>query len=246
MKFKKIVGFGDSWMYGDELLDPELPKRWPDAHSCWTQNDPYRHTNCFLGLLGQHYGVPTENFGIAGGSLQSSVWTYLWWFEHEPNPQDCLVLVAHTDSDRLSFYNPTHRSFANDPPWNKFVHSTWVEYGSSVVPEPFRDLSKRHLVLTNCAELCRLNYIQTAMFFDGQAARHNIPMMQFHIMPADQTLDLPTMIWPNFATTMWFRDHPANQRRQLIMPGGHPNEQGHRMIADKLISAIDPAIMRGC
>ena len=23
MTFKKIVGFGDSWMYGDELLDPE-------------------------------------------------------------------------------------------------------------------------------------------------------------------------------------------------------------------------------
>ena len=26
MTFKKIVGFGDSWMHGDELLDPELSK----------------------------------------------------------------------------------------------------------------------------------------------------------------------------------------------------------------------------
>jgi len=34
MTFKKIVGFGDSWMYGDELLDPELSGRYPDAHSC--------------------------------------------------------------------------------------------------------------------------------------------------------------------------------------------------------------------
>jgi len=34
MKYKKIVGFGDSWMYGDELLDPELIRRSPDAHSC--------------------------------------------------------------------------------------------------------------------------------------------------------------------------------------------------------------------
>ena len=24
MKFKKIVGFGDSWMWGDELFDPNL------------------------------------------------------------------------------------------------------------------------------------------------------------------------------------------------------------------------------
>lgn len=243
MKFKKIVGFGDSWMYGDELLDPELPKRWPDAHSCWTQNDEYRLSRCFLGLLGQHYNVPTENFGIAGGSMQSSIWTYLWWLEHEPNPEECLVLVGHTDSDRLSFYNPEHKHYSNDPPWNKFVHSTWVEFGSSVVPEPFRDLAKRHLVLTNCRDLCRLNYQQTVMFFDGQAARRNIPTMQFHIMPADVEMDLPTLIWPRFSTTMWFRDHPGNQRRELIKSGGHPNEQGHQMIADKLILTIDSANM---
>lgn len=243
MKFKKIVGFGDSWMHGDELLDSELLKQWPDAHSCWTQNDNYRLGHCFLGLLGKHYGVPTENFGIPGGSMQSSIWTYLWWLEHEPNPEDCLVLVGHTDSDRLSFYNPDHKHFSNDPPWNKFVHSTWVEFGSSVVPEPFRDLAKRHLVLTNCQALCKLNYQQTVMFFDGQAARHNIPTMQFHIMPADVEMDLPTMIWPGFSTTMWFRDHPGNQRRELIKPGGHPNEQGHQMIADKLILSIDSANM---
>lgn len=241
MKFKKIVGFGDSWMYGDELLNSELLKQWPDAHSCWTQNDEYRLSRCFLGLLGEHYNVPTENFGIAGGSMQSSIWTYLWWLEHEPNPEECLVLVGHTDSDRLSFYNPEHKHYSNDPPWNKFVHSTWVEFGSSVVPEPFRDLAKRHLVLTNCRDLCRLNYQQTVMFFDGQAARHNIPVMQFHIMPADVEMDLPTMIWPGFSTTLWFRDHPENQRRELIKPGGHPNEQGHRMIADKLILTIDSA-----
>jgi hypothetical protein len=42
---------------------------------------------------------------------------------------------------------------------------------------------------------------------------------------------------------MWFRDHPGNQKRELIFPGGHPNEIGHQMIADKLISTIDSATM---
>lgn len=245
MKFKKIIGFGDSWMYGDELLDPELLKQQPDAHSCWTQNDFYRESHCFLGLLGRHYGVPITNFGIAGGSMQSSVWTFLWWLENEQDcrPDECLVIVGHTDSDRLSFYNPKHRSYGNDPPWNKFVHSTWVEYGSSVVPDPFRDLSKRHLVLTNSPQLCKYNYEQTVRLFDGVSARQNIPLMQFHIMPADVEMDLPTIIWPGFSTTIWFRDHPNNQKRELVMSGGHPNEIGHRMIADKLISTIDSAIM---
>jgi hypothetical protein len=243
MKFTKIVGFGDSWMYGDELLDPALKQKHPDAHSCWTQNDRYRNRHNFLGLLGEHYGVPTENFGIPGGSMQSSIWTFQWWLDHETDPAQCLVLVGHTDSDRLSFYNPSHRTFSNDPLWNRFVHSSWAQYGSSAVPEDFRNLAKLHLVLTNCQELARLNYQQTVQFFDGVAARKNLMMMQFHVMPADVEMNLPTEIWPGLSTTEWFRDHPGNQRRELIMPGGHPNEIGHQMITEKLISTIDSATM---
>ena len=243
MKFRKIVGFGDSWMYGDELLDPELTRQSPDAHPCWHQNDAYREGNNFLGLLGRHYAVPTENFGIAGGSMQSSIWTFQWWLDHEPHPEECLVLVGHTDSDRLSFYDPNHKTYSNDPPWNKFVHSTWVEFGSSVVPAEFRTMIKQQLVLTNCRELSRLNYQHTVQFFDGVAARKNLNMMQFHVMPPEVKMDLPTIIWPGFSTTRWFRDHPGNQQRELIRPGGHPNEIGHQMIAEKLISTIDSATM---
>jgi hypothetical protein len=243
MKFKKIVGFGDSWMYGDELLDPELQRRDPDAHPCCYQNDTYRDSHNFLGLVAQHYGVPMENFGIAGGSMQSSMWTFLWWLDHEPEPEKCLILIGHTDSDRLSFYDPNHVSYDNDPPWNKFIHSTWVEYGSSVVPQEFRTMVKQQLVLTNCSALSRLNYQQTLLSFDGIAARRNLQMMQFQIMPEDVKLDLPTQIWPGFSTTIWFRDHLGNQKKELVKPGGHPNEIGHIMIADKLISTIDDVTM---
>lgn len=241
MKYKKIVGFGDSWMYGDELLDPVLAQQHSDAHSCWTLNDAYRTNHNFLGLLGKHYNVPVENFGIPGGSMQSSIWTFQWWLDHEPNPEECLVLVGHTDSDRLSFYNPNHVIYSNDAPWNKFVHSTWVNFGSSVVPEEFRTMIKQQLVLTNCDALARLNYQQTVMFFDGVASRKNIPMMQFHIMPARGTVDLPTLIWTDFVIAPWIDVHP--DRHKLVKPGGHPNESGHKMIAEKLISTIDSATM---
>ena len=69
-------------------------------------------------------------------------------------------------------------------------------------------------------------------------------MMQFHIMPGECAIPhAPTLYWPEFSTTMWFRDHPGNQKRELIMPNGHPNEIGHQMIAEKLISTIDSATM---
>lgn len=243
MRFKKIVGFGDSWMHGDELLDPVLAATREDAHTCWVENTKYREKHCFLGLLGEHYSVHTENFGIPGGSLQSTIWTYLWWLEHESSPQDCLALICLTESDRMSFYNPNHVHYSNDPPWNKFVHSTWVHFGSSVIGPEFTDMIKRYIVLTDCPELSRLNYLQSTMFFDCHSKQNGIPLLQFHIMPPPTDIWLDSMIWPDFSLTKHFRDRPDNQNRELIYPGGHPNERGHEIIRDMLIPKIDCVIM---
>lgn len=246
MKFDRIIGFGDSWMYGDELLDPELAAHEPEAHTCWVQNTAYRESHCFLGLLGQHYGVPVENFGIPGGSLQSALWTLLWWLRHETQPQRCLVLHAITESDRASFYNPRHVHYSNDPPWNKFVHSTWVHFGSSVIGADFTDMIKRYLVLTDSRELSALNYEQAITLFDARLAQVQTPCLQFHTTPPPLLLTASSLIWPDFSLTMWFRDHPDNQKRELVMPGGHPNEKGHQMVASRLITHIDHAILTTC
>ena len=191
--------------------------------------------------LGIHYGVPTENFGIPGGSLGSTMWTFQWWLDHEPLPlNECLVLVALTNSDRITHYNPNHVHYSDDPPWNKFVHSTWVNFGSSVVPDAYAQMIKSQIVLTDCRALSMLNYQQAVLFFDGVAARNNIPTIQFNIMPAGRPVpNTPTLLEPNFAWTLWFRDHPGNQRRELICKDGHPNEIGHSLIRDHLISQID-------
>ena len=243
MKIQKIVAFGDSWVYGDELLDPQLSAQDPDAHCSWTQNTDYRKQHCFLGLLEAHYQLPGENFGIAGGSLQSAIWTYLYWLQHEPDPEQCVVLIFLTEPDRVSFYNPRHVHYSNDPPWNKFVHSTWVKHGSSVVGPEFVDLIKKYLVLTHDRDLSTMNFLQSVMFFDGISARRKIPTLQFHGTAPIVPIDVPTLKWPEFDWITYFRDHPENQDRGLIMPGGHPNERGHKLIRDMLIPEIDRVIL---
>jgi hypothetical protein len=244
MKFKKIVGFGDSWMYGDELLDPYLAQQHDDAHCCWEQNTSYREKHCFLGLLGQHYALPTENFGIPGGSLESTKWTFLWWLDHEPEPESCLILVFLTESNRASFYNPNHVHYSNDPAWNKFVHSTWVHFGSSVIGPEFTDMIKRYLVLTECEELWDLRYRDSVLFYDGQRARSNLPILMFNTLPPVRSMtNVPSLVWPDFSWTMYFREHPGNRSRELIKPGGHPNEHGHEIIRDLLIPEMDRVIL---
>jgi hypothetical protein len=245
MKIQKIVGFGDSWMFGDELLDPALAQQDHEAHCCWIQNIEYRETHCFLGLLGAHYGLPTENFGIPGGSLRSTIWTYLWWIQNEPEPANCLVLLFLTEPDRQSFYNPNHVHYSNDPPWNKFVHSTWVQHGSSVIGPEFTDMIKRHIVLTHDKEHSILNYLEAMMFFDGQACRQGFHLLQYHGAPRITDFSVPTLKHPEFDWITHFRDRTDNQKRELLMAGGHPNEKGHAIISDLLKSDLDRVILNG-
>lgn len=243
MKFDKIVGFGDSWMYGDELLDPTLINH-EHAHPTLHINTPYRESRCFLGQLGKHYQIPTENFGIPGGSLESTEWTYLWWLDHEPQPLNCLVLVFLTESNRASFYNPNHVHYSNDPPWNKFVHSTWVQFGSSAIGPEFTDMIKRYLVLTECPNLSDLRYRRTVLLIDSYAHRTGIPTLMFNTMPPMRSIpNTSSLVWPDFCWTIYFRDHRENCARGLVMPGGHPNERGHEIIRDMLIPEIDRVIL---
>jgi len=235
MKFDKIVGFGDSWMWGDELMNPELVDH-PHAHPVLMENTPYREGHCFLGLLGSHYNVPTQNFGIAGGSLQSTIWTYLWWLEHEQlSPERCLILVALTDSNRHTFYNPDHVSYANDPPWNRFVHSAWVHSGNTSIDRSWVDMVKSHMVLTDCTESQRLNFLQTVLFFDGQHYR-NKNVLQFNSISA-QSAPCLSLLYNGRPLTALI------DQAQFLAPMGHPNEKGHVVIRDSLIKEIDCAIL---
>ena len=243
MKFKKIVGFGDSWMFGDELLDAEYAKTNNLAHAGDTQNIPYRESHCFLGLLGKHYDVPTENFGIPGGSLQSTIWTFLKWFSTATAPQDVLILIGLTEADRFSLWDP-----AGINEQRKMVHSTWAEHGADEVPVDFRPLLKQQIVLTVCDQLRELNYYQTTLMFDGVASRNNLKLLQFNIADSPIKLpNVPTLLDQEFSLTRWFvQEIQADYGRKYIHQNGHPNEIGHVLIRDRLISQIDSCTMYEC
>jgi len=239
MKFKKIVGFGDSWMWGDELVDPDLVDH-PHAHPVLDENTPYREQNCFLGLLGQHYQVPTENFGIAGGSMQSAIWTYLWWLQHESlDPSECLILVGHTDPNRQTFYNPRHQALGNDPPWNRFVHSAWVHSGYSALDPNWIQMAKLHMTLTDCRQVNKLNTHQSLLFFEGQYHSLAQNVIQFYTMQSHYPIKgLSSLYYPSGALNNY-----VGSDRTKLAPMGHPNEKGHQVIADQLIIEVDRAII---
>jgi hypothetical protein len=243
MKFKKIVGFGDSWVFGDELLDPEYAKTNNLAHPGDTQNIPYREHHCYLGRLGQHYGVPVENYGIPGGSLDSTVWTFLKWLNQEIDHHAALILIGLTEADRFSHWNPDGHNEQR-----KMVHSTWAEFGATEVPKEFFPMIKQQIVLTTCDELSSLNYQRTVAMFDGIASRRQLNIFQHHIAsPPCLVTEVPSLLQPDFSLTKWFvQELQADHGRKYIKENGHPNELGHDLIKDLLIPWIDSCTMYEC
>lgn len=239
MQFKKIVGFGDSWVWGDELLDPDLAAQDPTAHPCYTQNNHYRLGRCFLGLLGQHYGVPIENLAIPGGSQQSTIWNYLWWLDHtDTDPSDCLILVGLTGNRRHTFYNPRQPMIENCPDWDKYVHTAWLE-AEDYHPD-WKTMVKQHAVLTDCPQWRYLNYAQAVRFFHGQPNTYQFSTYEVVGRP----IAVSSLFWPNSSL-----DQEIKQRTrpgEAFAANLHPNELGHQIIADLLISQLDSCKITGC
>ena len=231
--FERIAGFGDSFVWGDELLDPDLG---PDYTAASATNTTYREQHCFLGLLGTHYAVPVENLSWPGSSLQSAIWNYCWWRDHTPNPDQYLVIVGLTSAYRTSFYNPNHKVYDNDPPWHRYVHSTWVNHSQANFSQEWQDLVQLHTVLTSSEQSQRLNYLQSVYFWQGVQASH-AGVIQFATMPAVSAVQADNLIWPDSCLRNSIQDP------DLLCAHGHPNEKGHAMISKQLQHIIDHAII---
>ena len=76
---KQIVGFGCSWIHGDEVNHPT-------AEPGSREHRVYREQNCTFGQLSKLLGVKYDsarviNRGVSGGSLQSTHWEFSHWMQ---------------------------------------------------------------------------------------------------------------------------------------------------------------------
>jgi len=238
LNIKKLAVFGDSWAYGDELIDPTLETQ----ECCSHLNTNYRLNHSFGGLLAKELGVPYENYGHPGGSLQSTIWTFLWFLENT-DWSDTVCVVGLTGPDRQSWFNPEHKHEGDDDPqWNKLIHSTWVNFGSDVVPKVWQDFGKQYLTLSHDDQLSLYNYQQAVYFFDGIAKTKNIPLVQFNLYdPGTVISGCDTLLWPEQNMKDGLLNRP--DAKQIHAPQRHPNEIGHQIISKKLLSEVNHVIL---
>ena len=229
--FRKIVSFGDSFAWGDELLAL-------DQTQCADYgNRFYRQQRCYTGLLGSHYGVPTENLAFPGGSCQSTRWTYTWWRQQEPDPGSCLVLAQLSGPWRSSQFNQHRTQHETDAAWNRFAHSAWID--------SYREHDRRAYQyflaeqdLADCDDRSNLVQAETYLFFQGQQ-----PDVAALLMFNSQCHTLEHGIMTD--NLLW-QGHDLNwllPEREFWATNGHLNEQGHQKLANMLIAEIDRVIL---
>ena len=237
MNIKQLAVFGDSWVYGDELIDPSLETQ----ECCSHLNNDYRLSHSFSGLLAKELGVPYENYGHPGGSLQSTIWTFLWFLENR-DWTDTVCVIGLTSPNRQTWYNPEHEHMDDDPKWNKFIHSTWINFGSDSIPKVWQDFGKQYLTLSDDDQLSLYNYQQAVYFFDGIAKTKNIPLVQFNLYDPETVISgCDTLLWPE----QNMKDRLLNRpdAKQIHAPGHHPNELGHQIISKELLPKVNDAIL---
>jgi len=234
LKFRKIIGFGDSFAWGDELLSPGI-----SDVSC-IDNRAYRESHTYTALVADHFCVPYEIHAFPGGSCISTRSIYSWWFNQEPDPSGCLILAQLSGPWRTSQFDLRRNPSTEDYAWNRFIHSAWHEHyeqHDSLARDYFRNES----ALTDCRYWHDMIQLETYLFFHGQSFL-TAGLLQFNsqVWNRQHRFVPDTLLWKGLPISLVLTEPDC------FAPQGHLNEYGHRQLADLLISQIDHAIVTGC
>ena len=229
-QFRKIVTFGDSFAWGDELVAPD------QIRAADYGNRQYREQHCYSGILANHYGVVAENFAFPGGSCQSTRWIYTWWRQQEPEPGSCLVLVQLSGPWRSSQFDQHRIQHETDAEWNRFIHSAWIEsykHNHAMAYQYFM----AEQTLADCDFRNNLVQAETYLFFQGQTTVHPMLMFNSQCHTLEHGIMTDNLLW---------QGHDLNwllPESEIWATNGHLNEQGHQKLADILIQDIDRVIL---
>ena len=206
----KLVGFGCSFTYGSELVDPVIGKEHHHA------NTRYRNENVWLGQLAKRLDSEYDNLAEPANSNMAIAQQVANYFLHTRNPDEHIVIcVAWTERTRFSWYDEqwTHNGFVDE------------EWSSSCKEWVIKSTSTSHDMWTNNAKLM-VNSICKA---------HGVPILQFNALGGHSVSKYDNyFIDGSTMDSTLKRAEQEDNRLNLFASGGHPNEQGHEWFTKRL------------
>jgi len=209
----KLVGFGCSFTYGSELVNPELDFQGAEFHR---RNTRYRESNVWLGQLAKRLNATWDNRAEPANSNYAIQYQFADWFNNNRNPSERVaVCVAWTDITRFSWLDDTwthNGTVRND---EKFLHSRKDWITSDVDHNYWTDAAK---LFVN--SVCKLN---------------NIPILQFNAIGVHSNTNYSGyFVDGSTMEDVLKQAQSEDDRKQLFASGGHPSEVGHFWFTKRL------------
>lgn len=226
---KRILGFGCSWIYGDEI---EHPTAEPGSR----EHRIYREQNCTFGQLSNLLGIKYNsnnviNKGIGGGSLQSTQWEFSNYMQSSQVNSETLIVIGLTEASRMSWWNGPNKN--NDKYGGRYMHNHWIHLG-----HPWQDFVKFYYANSDEHKLWSMNYWNAVMFFYNYCSVNGIPLFMFNVFAPPCDLDqVQNSDW----NARGFMHSIQNKEGNVLAPGKHPNEKGSIILAERLHQMIDSA-----
>lgn len=206
----KLVGFGCSFTYGTELVNPDI-----DPNDHWA-NVRYRESNVWLGQLAELLDATWDNRAEPANSNYAIQYQFADWFNNTRNTNErVIVCIAWSEPQRFSWLDETwtHNSTVRND--EKFLHSRKDWIISNV----------DHSYWTDAAKL----------FVNSVCKLHNIPMLQFNALGVHKSTQYDNYFLDGLTMESVLRDaQRGDDRLNLFASGGHPNELGHEYFTIRL------------
>ena len=220
----RIVGFGDSWIYGNGLLE------YGDNYKA---DELYRKQNCLIGQLADYLGIcynsdTVKNFGNPGGSLQSTQWDFAQWAMQETDFSHTLIIVGLTFSSRQSWWHYKCNNLRQ--PEVTYVHNHTVHKH-----HPWEDFAKFSEVHANDKSLWPVRYYLTTEFFGNWAIANKVKLAMFNIFPSP--LHSPHVTHPDWNMCDELTRFEYAQGN-VTAPCSHPNKKGYQLLAKHLFEQL--------
>jgi len=218
----KLVGFGCSFTYGSELVDPNIGNEYHHG------NTRYRNNNVWLGRLAHNLGYWFDNLAEPANSNFAIAQQVSNYFLKTYNPQDkIIVCIGWTEKTRMSWY----------------TKNTWTHNGFAGAKHGWSQ-SAREWVVKSDNESYNM-YTENAKFIVNSICKSmNIPIIQFNALGHHKTTQYPNyFIDGNTMDGMLRRAMQEDSRLNLIAEGHHPNEAGHEYFTIRLTEFVKSNII---
>lgn len=235
MKYKQILAFGDSVVFGDELTEKFDPEQ--------------QNQLAFPGVLGQLLDIPVINCAMIGGSNNRSLRLLPEMLLTYP---DSLIIFCYTSFDRSEFYLPTADK---DIPNDRFyvplgANFSYVDVGSS--HRLYNDLYLKYFCHDSSQKFAwrELNaLLQVQLFCERYAQDYRQIFLYSDMIPQHHDNQRCILNQINLEKIIKFGDFTDNLEKGSVyswlkskhtkfLPGGHPDAAAHQNIAQHIWNSL--------